>query len=56
MNEFETPVTKEPSVFEPLKVYCICLQNNCCITDIEYRSGKASNLFLLAFYCSITPS
>ena len=23
MNEFETAVVNEPSVFEPLKVYCI---------------------------------
>ena len=24
-NEFETVVVNEPSVFEPLKFYCICL-------------------------------
>ena len=24
-NEFETAVVNEPSVFEPLKFYCICL-------------------------------
>ena len=24
-NEFETAVVNEPSLFEPLKVYCICL-------------------------------
>ena len=23
-NEFETAVVNEPSVFEPLKLYCIC--------------------------------
>ena len=24
-NEFETAVVNEPSVFEPLKFYCICM-------------------------------
>ena len=26
-NEFETAVVNEPSVFEPLKFYCICFTN-----------------------------
>ena len=28
-NEFETAVVKEPSVFEPQKFCCICLNTNC---------------------------
>ena len=28
-NEFETAVVNEPSVFEPLKVYCISLSKKC---------------------------
>ena len=27
-NEFETAVVNEPSVFEPLKFYCICFKVN----------------------------
>ena len=27
-NEFETAVVNEPSVFEPLKFYCICININ----------------------------
>ena len=26
-NEFETAVVNEPSLFEPLKFYCICKKN-----------------------------
>ena len=28
-NEFETAVVSEPSVFEPLKFYCILIQETC---------------------------
>ena len=28
-NEFETTVVNEPSVFEPLKFYCMCLETVC---------------------------
>ena len=27
-NEFETAVVNEPSVFEPLKIYCVALKTN----------------------------
>ena len=43
-NEFETAVVNEPSVFEPLKFYCICLEYFLCISrsvhfilDLEYK-------------------
>ena len=29
-NEFETAVVNEPSVFEPLKFYCICVVGLIC--------------------------
>ena len=34
-NEFETAVVNEPSVFEPLKFYCICLvwEMNTCLLN-----------------------
>ena len=28
-NEFETAMVNEPSVFEPLKFYCICIITEC---------------------------
>ena len=34
MSEFETGTVNEPSVFEPLKVYCACM---CCMTEILER-------------------
>ena len=30
-NEFETAMVNEPSVFEPLKFYCICIGQNCLV-------------------------
>ena len=40
-NEFETAVINEPSVFEPLRVYCICLIYP---TERDIYSGKDTNI------------
>ena len=40
-NEFETAVINEPSVFEPLKVYCICLIYP---TERDIYSRKDTNI------------
>ena len=39
-NEFETAVVNEPSVFEPLKIYCNY------ITSLQSSLGKALKLLL----------
>ena len=35
-NEFETAVVNKPSVFEPLKFYCICLLIWCISLSLKY--------------------
>ena len=40
-NEFETAVVNEPSVFEPLKFYCICDSTN---------SSRNSDIIIFRFW------
>ena len=44
-KEFETAVVNEPSVFEPLKFYCICLCGDSC-------SGSGVELVMWPCGCS----
>ena len=44
-NEFETAVVNEPSVFEPLKFYCILL--------FQQRQLQHSNIMLTLFPLSV---
>ena len=49
-NEFETAVVNEPSVFKPLKLYCIlttCM--SCCIMEIKVRPMAISFFFMSIF-------
>ena len=58
-NEFETAVVNEPSVFEPLKVYCITLYL-IRIQERKYRSRfemsqfSRRNLYMLPFFAHST--
>ena len=48
-NEFETAVVNEPSVFEPLKFYCIVLGNR--HADQTFRTtAEAEGEVVLLFY------
>ena len=40
-NEFESAVVNEPSVVEPLKVYC---NSNCSVYSFHWRSEKMGNM------------
>ena len=42
-NEFETAVLNKPSVFEPLKFYCISLFEKCCCLNV-ITSIKVTNM------------
>ena len=44
-NEFETTVVNEPSVFEPLKFYCICIVDRVLfhVSVAHYRSPSRTN-------------
>ena len=57
-NEFETAVVNEPSVFEPLKFYCIILKNKkkCLmyeqiINDCSATGNQVSNSFGECTFC-----
>ena len=48
-NEFEKTVINEPSVFEPLKFYCISLQSffeRCNFSDFLFLPEKKKNMLL----------
>ena len=40
MNEFKTDVLHEPSVFEPLKFYCICFIFSASLKNSIFSEGK----------------
>ena len=51
-NEVETAIVNEPSVFEPLKFYCICILNGSShaascegASEIEYCNNTRARLF-----------
>ena len=50
MNEFETAVVNEPTVFEPLKFYCIGMRLNECENELEISLSLAvSFIFCMQF-------
>ena len=49
-NEFETAMVNEPSVFEPLKFYCICLSLRKVYTNTEDCGSHRSKLPYLFGY------
>ena len=45
-NEFETAVVNEPSVFQPLKFYCICSVPSLELSVWDGSNGRSQSIFL----------
>ena len=56
-NEFETAVVNYPSVFEPLKFYCMCIENSNQRTYDHKAALSRCDIIMTSFTCWVnTPT